>query len=1091
MTYTLIYYAATSVLVTVVFAYLYRLKGREYFLWWTWGWAFESLRAVAETVDAYVLPQTLLHSVAHTMGTTSLVVSGVLFLVGTCQLCGARVPWGYMIAALGAVAGWALLTPLLRLGWSWAVTPGYVVAGGLMVAIGRILLSSLPRRTISGGVLLGILFLIWGLHLAAYPFGRFFVPASPLWQRTSLVRFAISSLLTVGVGVFMIVYVLEETGAVLRKTEERFRRIFWEASECILLADPHAGQILNANRRAQDLTGYSQGELRKKALPEVLLDPNTASAERSMERWIPDGNYPKSAILEMRLRHHDGRMIPVSVTRSAIDRDEGNRVILIHIRDETESQRSRLDLQVQFERLRALHQISTELSKALDGNRIYQIVFDKIRLILPLDLFILDLYDAETNQLKTVFGAERVGHTYRPLPTGATRAPSRTLFETLIRDRQPVLENRGVPLETDDSPLALDLTPSATGSGSRMFVPMVATDEVLGVISIQSNAAGAYDSSMLDLFQNLANITATSLGTSNLFFREHEHSERMRFLKDLGNAVASSFELVPTLTTAQNLITQFLHADSATIHLYDGTRGTLVSTAELGRRELGESGGSEEKDGDVPESSISCFATGQPVVEGERAPTVARGRLAAAGEPTPSSVSVPITMRGRPVGVLRVDDKRTPGRFGRTDVDLLLLIAKQLAVAVENTRAYEYLRKSHEHFYSIVEHSPCGVAVIRNGEVTYANRVLRKLTTDTKAPPTHRPLSTLVDSASLVGFEEHIQRTLREQSSNQCEVGLLRPDGTSDPWQVELSPLPGNDPASVLAMFKEPGTFRRPREVQGEHQTQAIETLLAAIAGDFSSLFSGILGQTAYLKLLLKPGEGPARSIESIEETALCASEYLKQILTLREYADPSPPESNGRAYLESLLQNYAEIRKGRFRYRLEAESEVPSIQAPPNLFHLGLTGLLNALTEVLADEEPILVRVHPGSGTQPKEGGELDGRVPNRVEILFAPEENEVSREKLESAIQPGDSVGKDATPFGLPLSLGLFRLMGATLEIVRTDKGRLAIALQVPVLSVDDKPLADSPESAEPATTVPPELPVVQDSDSEVTARPKEEES
>ncbi|PIX23933.1 MAG: GAF domain-containing protein, partial [Deltaproteobacteria bacterium CG_4_8_14_3_um_filter_45_9] len=60
-----------------------------------------------------------------------------------------------------------------------------------------------------------------------------------------------------------------------------------------------------------------------------------------------------------------------------------------------------------------------------------------------------------------------------------------------------------------------------------------------------------------------------------------------------------------------------------------------------------------------------------------------------------SIVSVPITIRGRIIGSLRLYTS-VPCRFTQDDIDFLLAIAMQSGLAIENAKMYEYVKVNYE-----------------------------------------------------------------------------------------------------------------------------------------------------------------------------------------------------------------------------------------------------------------------------------------------------------------------------------------------------------------------------------------------------------
>jgi PAS domain S-box-containing protein len=99
----------------------------------------------------------------------------------------------------------------------------------------------------------------------------------------------------------------EET---LRASEEKYRRLLEDASDAIFVADGETGMLLEANRQATVLTGWSASEL--KGMYQRELHPPEESETFSatfMEHIASPGK-----TVEALVHHKDGRDIPVEIT---------------------------------------------------------------------------------------------------------------------------------------------------------------------------------------------------------------------------------------------------------------------------------------------------------------------------------------------------------------------------------------------------------------------------------------------------------------------------------------------------------------------------------------------------------------------------------------------------------------------------------------------------------------------------------------------------------------------------------------------------------------------------------------------------------
>jgi len=62
---------------------------------------------------------------------------------------------------------------------------------------------------------------------------------------------------------------------------------------------------------------------------------------------------------------------------------------------------------------------------------------------------------------------------------------------------------------------------------------------------------------------------------------------------------------------------------------------------------------------------------------------------------TKSFISAPLTIKGTPIGVININNKRSRGLFDEDDLKLLAALANEVAIAIENARLYRTLKASY------------------------------------------------------------------------------------------------------------------------------------------------------------------------------------------------------------------------------------------------------------------------------------------------------------------------------------------------------------------------------------------------------------
>lgn len=146
----------------------------------------------------------------------------------------------------------------------------------------------------------------------------------------------------------------------LRESEEKFRTIFNESLDIILLVDSRSGYILNVNKTVERLLDYESDALIGKHFS-ILFPPEATRAVRDIEDEIRING----AVFEaQKFRRAGGMVVPMDLTAALIPW-ENDRVILITLRDVTDRQHAEEALEaaemlnIQLENEKELNELKT------------------------------------------------------------------------------------------------------------------------------------------------------------------------------------------------------------------------------------------------------------------------------------------------------------------------------------------------------------------------------------------------------------------------------------------------------------------------------------------------------------------------------------------------------------------------------------------------------------------------------------------------------------------------------------------------------------------------------------------------------------
>lgn len=149
-----------------------------------------------------------------------------------------------------------------------------------------------------------------------------------------------------------------------RKAEQKFRALLESAPDAIVIVDKE-GRIVLTNAQAERLFGYTRAELLASNVDRLVPDSVRPGHAGHRARFMADAKTrPMGAALDLRARHKDGSEIPVEISLSPLETEEGL-LVSAAIRDVTERRRAQEGLT----RLAAIVAASADgiLTKRLDG----------------------------------------------------------------------------------------------------------------------------------------------------------------------------------------------------------------------------------------------------------------------------------------------------------------------------------------------------------------------------------------------------------------------------------------------------------------------------------------------------------------------------------------------------------------------------------------------------------------------------------------------------------------------------------------------------------------------------------------------------
>ncbi len=343
------------------------------------------------------------------------------------------------------------------------------------------------------------------------------------------------------------------------------------------------------------------------------------------------------------------------------------------------------DARRRVEELSLLNEMGRTLANALDLGRVIREAAEVARRIVGAARGFVILHEA--GEVRYGGGA---GVPLGDLPDFRARLEDGTLSGRVVRERRPIV----LP-DAQAYPHLHPVYRREFGGLSLAAVPILLRGEALGVLIVDEvERRRAFDPPDVARLEAVANQLAVALDAARLYAEARRRAEEQALLHEVGRALVGTLDIGELLEAGVRNMARIVDAPDAYLALATSDGKEIeIAAAAGGHRDLaGSRLPLDPEGGNLP--SLAYFRREPIVVEdGLGDPRVNQELRRLTGGR--GYVAVPLAVRDAPIGAVVVVDPRGPRRFTPSEVERAASIANQLAVAVENARLYEDLRRSY------------------------------------------------------------------------------------------------------------------------------------------------------------------------------------------------------------------------------------------------------------------------------------------------------------------------------------------------------------------------------------------------------------
>src|SRR5215216_3695031 len=328
------------------------------------------------------------------------------------------------------------------------------------------------------------------------------------------------------------------------------------------------------------------------------------------------------------------------------------------------------------ELLSTLFELGREVTSVLDLDELLAKIPQLIARLTRFSAFSVYLLDEKRHELRIGYA---IGYPEGVLPN--VRLPvGQGVVGAAVEEGRPILVNDIRQEPRYRGPLRNML--------SQLAVPMRRKGRVIGALNLLNEAEGAFTEQDEVLLRQFAAHVAVAIENARLFESERQYVETLETLAEIGREMASILALDELLARIANLTKRLIDYRTFGILLLNEAKQELEMKlavsygkgAESKRMKLGEGlvGWAAQHKEAVLVDDVSKDSRYINLVDDAR-----------------SELVIPMLLKDRCIGVFDLESPEL-GAFTKEHKELLTLLASQAAVAIDNARLYEEVRRNEE-----------------------------------------------------------------------------------------------------------------------------------------------------------------------------------------------------------------------------------------------------------------------------------------------------------------------------------------------------------------------------------------------------------
>jgi PAS domain S-box-containing protein len=547
-------------------------------------------------------------------------------------------------------------------------------------------------------------------------------------------------------------------------------------------------------------------------------------------------------------------------------------------------------------------------------------------------------------------------------------------------------------------------------------------------------------------------------------------------IQEIGQATSSILDIDNLLNTVAGLMEKRLDFDRGMIMMVDKQKATLRYAAGYGQNTAEEQLFKRTKFNlDNPESKgifVVAIRDQRPflvdnLLEIQNSFSKRSSELAQrlGGE---SLICVPIIYEKESLGILAVDNSKSSRPLRQSDLSLLMGVASQLAISINNAIAYERLQSSESKYRDLVENANSIILRMdKNGKIIFFNAFAQRFFGYTEEEIIGKNAANIIlpslgpNQLNFKTLSKSLQadpeRPLVSENQTETRSGekvwiawTYKPIFNDTRQFIEILCI-GNDITELKWASREKDELQT--QLQRAQKMEAIGTLAGGVAHDLNNILSGIVSYPELLLMDLKDDSPLRKPILTIQKSGEKAAAIVQDLLTLARRGVETTEVVN----LNSIVSEYLyspeharlELNHPNIKIEQNLDQNLLNILGSPVHLSKSVMNLVSNAAEAMLDGGSIVIKTENRHMDRVKNGfDEIDKG--DYATLVISDTGIGISPEDLERIFEPfytKKTMGRSGTGLGMAVVWGAVKDHRGYIDIRSKEGKGTEIFLYFPV--------------------------------------------